>query len=43
MSKEQEREFDWWYTNFCAENGRFPTLDECLAKRKEIEYEGVEA
>lgn len=37
MSKEQERQFDWWFTNFCKETGRFPTWQECLEKRREIE------
>lgn len=36
MTREQERQFDWWYTNFCKENGRFPTCGECLVKREEI-------
>lgn len=36
MSETQEREFDWWYVDFCETNKRFPTLKECLDKREEI-------
>lgn len=39
MSEEKEKKFGWWYTNFCAENGRFPSWEECLAKREEIRKE----